>query len=146
MITTRALTPSDSKAAARIHGGSFEPGWDADTLRTHIANDLTLGLFDGGALRGFAVLRRAADQADIVTIAVDPALRGAGLGRRLLNDAEVAARAAGVTLIFLEVAVDNVAATALYKQAGYVPIGTRPAYYKRAQGRVAAVTFRKDLT
>jgi len=47
--------------------------------------------------------------------------------------------------MFLEVAEDNEAAIHLYRSLGFQPIGRRPAYYRRADGRVAAITFSKKL-
>lgn len=141
----RALTKIDAQAAAAIHAASFDTPWTAETLAGHITRDLCLGLYSGAALLGFAVLSVAADQSDIITIAMTPDQRGKGLGRQLLGAVHTAAKAKGAAVIFLEVAVDNAPANALYKSSGYVPIGTRPAYYKRAHGRVAAATYRKDL-
>ena len=54
-------------------------------------------------------------------------------------------KSSGVSVLFLEVAEDNAAAKALYDRCGFTPIGKRPAYYRREGGRVAALTFRKDL-
>lgn len=144
-LQARALTEADAKAAAIIHAASFDTAWTADTLAGHIARDLCVGLCSGETLLGFAVLSVAADQSDIITIAIDRDQRGKGLGLQLLGAVHGAAKAKGVAVIFLEVAVDNAAANALYKSAGYAPIGRRPAYYKRAHGRVAAATYRKDL-
>ena len=59
---------------------------------------------------------------------------------------EVQAKARGVEIVFLEVAQDNTAALALYKTTGYDAIGMRKNYYKRAGGRVSAVTLRKQLS
>ena len=46
-------------------------------------------------LRGFVLSRRAADEAEILTIAVAPAWRGYGVGRELLAEHLRQARAAG---------------------------------------------------
>ncbi|HHL43681.1 MAG TPA: GNAT family N-acetyltransferase [Hellea balneolensis] len=82
---------------------------------------------------------------DILTIAVLPENRGRGIGRELLARAENEARAGGVSLAILDVATDNLAATALYRQAGYRHLTTRKAYYRRAKGRVDALVMQKWL-
>lgn len=143
MIT--ALYAEHAKRAAIIHAESFETGWNGDTLSSHFNNDLCLGIMDGGTLCGFIIMRCAADQADIITIAVAQNSRRKGLAKTLLNAAEQAAIKKGVQLIFLEVAEDNHAAVTLYKISGYDAIGKRPAYYRRKDGRVAALTFRKRV-
>ena len=86
---------------------------------------------EGGRVRGYhlLLLRADSDWARLYSIAVDPAARGQGLGRRLLADAERQARAAGRGGLRLEVRQDNAAAVALYASAGYRCIAALPAYY-----------------
>ncbi len=159
MITT--LSGADIDAAVDIHKNSFDTGWDKDSLGEYITSKfmwpkligpkyIVLGYFEDAALIGFIVLGPVrdgvTDQTDIITLAVAPKQRGKSVGRKLLDAAEERAKARGVEIIFLEVAQDNTAALALYKSAGYDAIGTRKNYYKRAGGRVSAVTFRKQLS
>lgn len=144
MTDIRPLSSEDAPAASTIHKASFETGWSAQALGLHIADDLALGIYDG-ALIGFILMKFAGDQADILTIAIESKARQKGLGRALLTSAENHAAQRGISIMFLEVAEDNHAAIALYSRAGYQPIGKRPAYYKRAKGRVAALTYRKEI-
>jgi [ribosomal protein S18]-alanine N-acetyltransferase len=76
------------------------------------------------------LLRTGSAWARLYSIAVDPVLRGQGLGRRLLADAEVQARAAGCRGLRLEVRQDNAAAVALYEATGYQRRAALPAYYQ----------------
>jgi ribosomal-protein-alanine N-acetyltransferase len=143
----RALTEADLSRAAEIHAESFETSWDAAALGAFLSpTAICLGVEGAGTLQGFILLGPCTDQTDIITLAVSPDMRGKGLGGRLTQAAQEAARTRGVELIFLEVAQDNHAAIALYKSLGYVPIGRRKNYYKRVGGRVDALTFRKDLS
>ena len=80
---------------------------------------------------GFALGRAAADEAELLTLAVDPAARRSGIGRALLAGFEREARARGATSVFLEVAEDNAPALALYHAAGWEEAGRRPGYYPR---------------
>src|SRR5690606_4198483 len=108
---------------------------------------------------GFILIRIAADEAEILTLAVQPAARRRGLGRRLVESgaraacpgradrpflegagAHPGARAAcagGADRLLLEVAEDNAAARALYAAAGFVEAGRRRAYYPRPEGLAA---------
>ncbi len=143
----RDLTETDLSLAAEIHAASFETSWDAEALGAFLSpTAICLGVEDDGALQGFILLGPCTDQTDIITLAVAPERRGQRLGKHLVTAAQDAAKARGVEIIFLEVAQDNDAAIALYRSLGYVPIGTRKNYYKRAGGRVDALTFRKDLS
>jgi ribosomal-protein-alanine N-acetyltransferase len=81
------------------------------------------------AQHGFALGRAVADEAELYAIAVHPAHRRAGEGARLLAQWERAAAACGATRLFLEVAMDNTAARALYTRGGWTETGRRRAYY-----------------
>ena len=75
-----------------------------------------------GAVAGFAVWRGVdVDEWELLNIAVDPAFRGRGLGRALV-DALPAGR------VFLEVRESNAEARRLYEQCGFVAIGKRRRY------------------
>lgn len=139
----RSLTPMDAPRMADIHAQSFFKSWDEPEMKAHIQTDMGFGF--GRPLEGFIILRAAADQAEILTVAVDPALRRQGIARALLDISETELVDNGVDTLFLEVAEDNPAAIAFYKSAGFEPIGRRPSYYTREIGRVAAITFRKRL-
>jgi len=112
-------------------------------METHVQTDICFGF--GRPLDGFIIISSAADQAEILTIATDPAQRQRGIARALLDISETELVDNGVDTLFLEVAEDNEAAIKFYKSAGFGPIGRRPAYYKREMGRVAAITYRKRL-
>lgn len=86
----------------------------------------------GHALHGYALVlfRANADVARLYSIAVAPAARGAGIGGRLLVDAERQAAARGSRTLRLEVRTDNAGALTLYRRRGYVPVGRVAAYYE----------------
>ncbi|MEL6793305.1 MAG: ribosomal protein S18-alanine N-acetyltransferase, partial [Pseudomonadota bacterium] len=94
---------------------------------------------------GFALISLAADEAELLTIAVGSERRGRGIGAALLRETENAARESGAARLFLEVAADNAAALALYRKAGFDETGRRPAYYRREAGRIDAVMMSKTL-
>ena len=89
-------------------------------------------LAEAGELRGYhLVLSRAGSRwARLYSLVVDPAVRGRGLGRVLLADAERQARALGCRGLRLEVRQDNAAANALYTSAGYRRLTALPGYYE----------------
>ncbi|QHC67483.1 ribosomal protein S18-alanine N-acetyltransferase [Rathayibacter oskolensis] len=86
----------------------------------------------GGAVVGYAGLLCpvGAHEGDVQTIAVVPAARGAGLGRRLLRHLVETAARRGAREVFLEVRADNPVAQSLYLSEGFVEIAVRPAYYQ----------------
>ena len=95
---------------------------------------------------GFALCRVAADEAELLTIAVRPADRRRGRGRRLLAAVIDHVREAGARTLFLEVGADNPAARALYEATGFRAVGRRRAYYRRGEGPAAdALVMRLTL-
>ena len=94
---------------------------------------------------GFLLSRHAADEEELLLIAVLPQLRGRGIGQVLIDQLFVSARARGVATIFLEMRRGN-PAVHLYQKAGFKPVGERPNYYKTADGKlIDAITFARKL-
>jgi ribosomal protein S18 acetylase RimI-like enzyme len=71
----------------------------------------------------------AAGEAELLRVAVDPAHRGGGLGRRLLEACQQELAEEGLVNLFLEVRASNAAAIALYRACGWKACGLRPRYY-----------------
>lgn len=94
---------------------------------------------------GFVLTRQAADEEELLLIAVLPQHRGRGIGRQLIERLFELSKARGVTRIFLEMRKGN-PAESLYHKMGFEPIGTRPEYYRFADGtRVDAITFGRSI-
>ncbi len=88
------------------------------------------GLVLDGALVGYSVYGYDGDAFHLMNLAVVPSARGRGLGRALLEDFLGAARSERVADAWLEVAVDNVAALALYRAHGFEDVRVRRKYYQ----------------
>ncbi len=100
----------------------------------------------GGTLQGFILSRIAADEAEILSVAIATARRGRGLASALLNLHLRTARGLGVRALFLEVDEDNEPARKLYRRAGFHEVGRRPGYYPQpASGGATALVLRRDL-
>ncbi len=124
------MTPA---TLASIHARSFI------TPRPWTEAELTALLADSASFlitseTGFLLGRQVLDEAEILTIAVDPENRRGGQGLDLIGQFEDAARQRGATTALLEVAIDNVAARNLYLRCGYLLSGRRPGYYRTPDG------------
>ncbi len=142
----------DLDRAAALHSESFVPlgerAWTRQDLAELLAAPGATGLLlqAEGRDAGIALCRVAADEAELLTVAVRPSERRRGLGRRLLTAVIEHVREAGARALFLEVGVDNPAARALYEAMGFQVVGTRPAYYRRGDGPPAdALIMRLSL-
>ncbi len=118
-------------AMATLHAACFTVPrpWTAAEIADLLTSPLVFCCAESG---GFAMGRAVADEAELLTLAVDPAGRRQGLGRRLVAAFLAEARARNATRAFLEVVPDNDAAIALYRQAGFMPCGRRKGYYHPA--------------
>src|SRR4029078_5740653 len=121
---------------AQLHGASFHRGWGEGEFETMIAerNTLVHRLKLGRKTIAFAASRMGADEAEILSIAIDTAYRGRGLSRDLLltHLGHLAGR--GVRRIFLEVEENNAPARRLYETTGFAIVGRRERYYRGASG------------
>lgn len=94
---------------------------------------------------GFVLSRHAADEEELLLIAVLPEHRARGLGQILIDRLFETASARGISRIFLEMRRGN-PAIHLYQKVGFEPIGERPNYYKKLDGsRIDAITFGRTL-
>ena len=142
-------TLRDASRLAQLHGASFHRGWGEGEFETMLTerNTLVHRLKVGRKTVGFAVSRMAADEAEILSIAVAESHRGRGLSRNLLltHLGHLAGR--GVRTVFLEVEENNQPARRLYDGAGFAVAGRRERYYREANGeQLNAVLMRRDLS
>ena len=90
---------------------------------------------------GFIVWRATLDEAELITIGVNPDERNAGIASAMIGIMENELKKNGVKTVFLEVAENNQPARQLYKKNNYVEIGVRPKYYDG----VDAIMMKKEL-
>ena len=94
---------------------------------------------------GFSLFRTVADEAELLLIAVLPENHRCGIGRMLLDDFLDRARGDGISRVHLEVRDGN-PAVAMYRDAGFSPVGRRRNYYHASNGkRFDAITLAYQL-
>lgn len=132
----RVLRPVDAEACSRLHATSFAHPWSSIEFEALLADAACFGDGVDGrfSLAGFILSRRALDEAEILTVVVDPSARRKGCGRQLLASHLARLAGSGVAHLFLEVDEKNAAALALYGFFGFAVAGERPNYYARQDG------------
>lgn len=107
------------------NGNLFSSVYDeaATHMRYFVAQD------EHGAIVGYLLLSLAADEAEIVTVAVCPSLRQRGIATTLMREALSIARAGGASACYLEVRESNLPARHFYEKMGFVVVGRRKMYY-----------------
>jgi len=139
----------DAEALATLHAQGFHRGWPREDFASYIAGHDTPVYVACDAKRkiaGFAMLRIAADEAELITIAVDNRWRKKGVGRALMRALFEDLITTPARKLFLEVAADNPAALRLSAANGFTKVSERQGYYSRPDGRPAtAIVMARDL-
>ncbi len=159
MAAAPSLPADPVDAIMAVMACAFDPRHGEAWNRRQVSDALVLGtchfaLIDAagtiaqhveGATAGFFLSRAVLDEEELLLIAVDPAVRGKGLGAALLERFIGDARARGSRRLFLEMRRGNPAA-ALYEKRGFRAVGMRPAYYRGQDGtRIDALSFAAEL-
>lgn len=142
-------TPADAARLAQLHAASFHHGWGEGELESMLAEKNTFAhrLRLGRKTVGFAMSRIGADEAEMLSIAIDPDRRGQGLSLQLLATHLGHLAGRGVRTIFLEVEENNRPARRLYRRAGFLTVGRRESYYRQPGGeQLNALLMRRDLS
>jgi len=135
LVSVAAVDPEDPDAqrclqryAAEL-ASRFETGFDVTRsrpvdpagMRPPVGTFL-LARVHGDAVGCVALRLRPGPEAEVKRMWVDPAARGMGVARRLLEATEAAARAAGAPALRLDTNRSLVEAIALYRSAGFVEV------------------------
>ena len=137
----------DARAFAALHAASFARGWSEDEIERLLLDRQVIAhrAVADGAVTGLILSRRAADEAEILSVAVSRRERGRGIANRLLDLHLRRLAALGVRTVFLEVEAENAAACRLYARAGFREVGRRDGYYQSAGGAAKALVLRRDI-
>lgn len=142
--TVEPIGPEAADAVAEIHALAFMRAWSSHDFANLIAEDNVLALgawrapaFTGRRLAGFALFRHAADEAEVLSIAVRPGARRRGIGRLLMDEGLRRLYRDRARTCFLEVEGANAGALRLYRSLGFTQAGERRGYY--ADGGTALV-------
>lgn len=146
-LSIEPVGPASAQLLAALHAEIFEDGWSARSLSELLGTPGTEANLarEADEPLGFIVTRRAADEAEIITIGSRPSVQRRGVARQLLEHHVAGLSAGGVRRLFLEVAASNIAAQGLYLACGFVVAGHRKGYYRRHNGVEDAIIMRREL-
>ena len=147
-------TFADIDALSDIHHRSFERGWASSEFQSLLQDRgivclvlrrSTFRITD--QIVGFVLARSVVDEAEILTIAVDPDFRQSGGGRQLMEALMRQLYGNRVAKLFLEVDAGNIPALSLYQHLGFKKVGERKGYYHSAEGEASlALVMQAALT
>lgn len=127
----RQMRSTDVSAVLSILRESPEATmWTEDSLLEWSARgDVWVAELDG-RVAGLLIARVAADEMEILDLAVASAYRRRGVASHLVRAALDSGFAAGVERSYLELRASNVGGMAFYEQLGYQVCGRRSNYYR----------------
>jgi ribosomal-protein-alanine N-acetyltransferase len=132
--TVRAMGPSDVPAILSILKESAGASiWSEQSLRESALSGPAWVAEQKGCAIGFLIGRAAADEFEVLNLAVAQAYRRRGIATRLLKTMATWLQTAGTRHAYLEVRASNDAAIALYERHGFGPCGRRVRYYQYPQ-------------
>lgn len=128
--------PEHAGEISRLHALAFPSAWDEAAIARLLGHPGSIALVgthgNPPSLVGFALAQVAADEAEILTLAVRDDWRRQGLGLRLVEGIKRAAARSGARSLYLEVGDRNAAAQQLYRRSGFAETGRRKGYYAHA--------------
>jgi ribosomal-protein-alanine acetyltransferase len=132
LLAIRKLARSDVPAVFAILRESPEAAlWSSESLLQLASADPAAWVVElNGVLVGFLIGRSAADEFEILNMAVSRAHRRSGIGSNLLECALEFSRTSGSARASLEVRASNAPALALYARHGFAECGRRARYYR----------------
>src|SRR5688572_727806 len=136
--------PGDLGRLERLERAFPDP-WPRNFLAMELQHPAALLLVardPAGAVAGYAAFRRGAGDAELLRLAVEPAVRRRGVGRSLTERGLEILRAEGCAACHLEVRTGNAAAIALYEGLGFDRVAVRPRYYSDGDD---ALVLRRSL-
>lgn len=150
-LRVREAKMQDAPVIAGLHAASFDRPWGLIEIERMLADESHLTHVSAGGgendpAEAFIITRIAADEAEILSVAVAPRRRGEGIGRSLINAQCDMLSVNRIRTLFLEVQEDNSPAIALYNRLGFGEVSRRAAYYRKADGSAAtAIVMRKVI-
>ena len=148
MVDRCRIRPAELRDIPAVHAieqSVFADPWSAQDFRDCVSSDVLFHVVetaDGGSVAGYVVALDAADEGEILNLAVAPGGRRHGLGRALVHDILATLAARGVQHVYLEVRESNAPARALYAAHGFTEVGRRQQYYRRPVED--AIVLRRD--
>lgn len=143
----REFRPEDADAVTAITAQAPEAAnWSLESYVQFVCEhgSLALVLEANGQIGGFLLGRLAADQAELLNLAVVSTQRRHGGGTALVAKAIQEWHPRGAKSVYLEVRESNTGAIAFYQELGFAKTGFRKGYYRAPDE--AAITMVKKLT
>lgn len=145
-VRFRPMLVPDIPAVAAVERASYLFPWSEGVFRDCVRVGYLCRVVEAdGEVAGYGIMSFGAGEAHILNICIRSDLRGAGVGRKLMDFLLARARDEHMQEVFLEVRPSNTIAIRLYEILGFTRIGVRKAYYQSTGGREDALVYKLEL-
>ncbi|MGB7904324.1 MAG: ribosomal protein S18-alanine N-acetyltransferase [Steroidobacteraceae bacterium] len=146
LVRFRAMTPFDVPHVGTIERSSYPFPWSESIFRDCLRVGYLCRVAESaGEVVAYGIVAMGAGEAHVLNLCVDGAVRGRGIGRRMLLLLIERSVQAGMQDVFLEVRPSNLHAIALYQSLGFVEVGRRRGYYQAEAGREDALVLKLSM-
>jgi ribosomal protein S18 acetylase RimI-like enzyme len=132
-FTVRKVRPADLNRILEIERASFgADAYDRNLFAEYLGKcgDLFLAVERRGIVRGYLIAGARGRRAELISVAVSPADRGAGAASAMMESVLRRLRARGVERLFLTVKTSNLGAQAFYAKYAFEFVRRVPRYYE----------------
>ena len=131
MITITEMKADHVHAVAELEKICFSAPWSENSISAELGSIWSYWLvaLDGDKLVGYIGSQTSFDEADVMTVAVNPDCRRQGIAEKLIHTLVEDLTARGVRALTLEVRASNAPAISLYEKLGFSQVGLRKNYY-----------------
>ena len=123
---------SDALDIFELEKDTFSDAWSEKVILDFINKGSVLVHKNENKITGYCIFMLAADEGEILRIAVKKENKKKGIGRILIHSALNFLKSHGASSVYLEVRASNNAAICLYESAGFEKTGIRQGYYKES--------------
>ena len=145
-IRFRPMLVPDIAAVAAVERASYLFPWSEGVFRDCVRVGYLCRVVEAdGEVAGYGIMSFGAGEAHILNVCIRSDLRGAGVGRKLMDFLLARARDEYMQEVFLEVRPSNNVAIRLYETLGFARVGVRKSYYQASTGREDALVYKLEL-
>lgn len=139
----REMTAEDVAAVLSVEQDCFSEPWTANMFLGELAQKASMYRVaeENGNIVGYMGMYHVADEGHITNVAVAKKFRRKGFASALIAHFLEFAKREHLAFLTLEVRRSNVGAIGLYRNYGFVEVGTRPRYYENKEDALLMTRF-----
>ncbi len=143
-IEIRLANNNDADEIAAFEENIFPDFWKKQSVLEEIEKEKILVAIKEEKVCGYCIFMQAADEGEILKIAVNPQVRKMGIGKKLLEKTLSHLKELGAQVVYLEVRKSNLNAILLYEKVGFVKVRERKNYYSDSEDALIYTLKIKD--